>query len=137
MESVLTWQDAKAQTQAMELEIAGLIPKAKVVKVGQKEIGTLFNCSDARHNWNGSTTVTLTKGTDPEPLVKGVETHYRASGFNVETDFDVVGDYRVQLRSPDTAESYIIVKDDPDTIRIASGSACFTLPEGVSSRGEF
>jgi hypothetical protein len=137
VENALTWQEAKARTQAMELEVARLIPDGKVVKIDQGETGILLSCSETQHNWNGATTVTLSKGTEPEPLVKAIEAHYQDSRFTIETDLDIVGDYRVQLRSPDTAESYIIVKDDPGTIRTASGSACFTLPEGEYPGGDF
>ena len=138
VENELTRQKAKAQTQAMELEIAKLIPEDKVVKIDQGKTGTLFSCSETQHRWKGSNTITLTEGTEPEPLVKEIEAHYQDSGFDIETDIDSAGDYRVQLRSPNTAENYIISAGwDPDTIRIASGSACFKLPEGVYPGGDF
>jgi hypothetical protein len=137
VENALTWQKAKARTQAMELEIAKLIPEDKVVKIDQWKTGILLSCSETQHDWNGATTVTLSKGTEPEPLVKAIEAHYQDSRFTLETDVDIVGDYRVQLRSPDAAENYIIVKDDPGTISIDSGSACFTLPEGEYPGGDF
>ena len=137
VETELTWQTAKAQAQAMELEIAKLIPEDKVVKIDQGKTGTLFSCSETQHNWHGATTVTLSKGTEPEPLVKAIEAQYQDSRFTIETDLSITGNYRVQLRSPDTAASYIIVRDDPNAIRIASGSACFTLPEGVYPGGDF
>ncbi|MBV1778455.1 hypothetical protein KRR55_04905 [Paeniglutamicibacter sp. ABSL32-1] len=137
MENELTWQKAKARAQAMEMEIAKLIPEDKVVKIDQGKTGTLFSCSETLHNWNGATTVSLSKGTEPESLVKAIEAHYQDSRFTIETDVDIVGDYRVQLRSPDTAENYIIVKDGQGTISIDSGSACFTLPEGEYPGGDF
>lgn len=138
VETELKWQKAKAQTQAMELEIAKLIPEDKVMKIDQGKTGTLFSCSVTQHNWNGATTVTLSKGTEAEPLVKAIEAHHGDSRFNTEADHNSVGAYRVQLRSPDTAESYLISAGwDPHTIRIASGSACFTLPEGEYPRGDF
>lgn len=133
----LTWQEAKAQTQDLELEIARLIPEDKVVKIDQGKTGTLFSCSETQHNWNGATTVTLSKGTEPEALVKAIEAQYQDSRFTIETDLSITGNYRVQLRSPHTAASYIIVRDDPNAIRIASGSACFTLPGGVYPGGDF
>lgn len=137
-ESELTWQKAKARTLATQLEIARLIPEDKVVKIHNKKTGTLFACGEAQHNWLGSATVTLTEGTEPEPLVKEIEAHYKDSGFDIETDIDSAGDYQVQLGSPGTAENYIISAGwDPDTIRIASGSDCFTLPDGVYPGGDF
>lgn len=105
VESELTWQDAKAKAQAMELEIAGLIPEGRVAKIEQRETGLLFSCSGNRHNWSGSINVTLTKGTEEEAILKAIEAHYRDGPFAIKTDLDIVGDYRVQLRSRDSAES--------------------------------
>jgi hypothetical protein len=34
-------------------------------------------------------------------------------------------------------ENYIFSEGEPHTIRIASGSVCFTLPEGVYPGGRF
>lgn len=137
VESEFTWQEAKARTLSMQLEIARLIPENKVVKINDKKTGTLLGCSKTHHNWNGSTTVTLAVGVEEESIVKAIEAHYKDSRFIIKTGPDIVGDYRVQLRSPDTSENYIIVKDGPGEVRIASGSACFTLPEGVYPGGDF
>ncbi|MFL4475201.1 hypothetical protein ACIPVK_14480 [Paeniglutamicibacter sp. MACA_103] len=84
VESELTWQEAKAQSQAMELEIAKLIPEEKVVKIEQKANGILFECGEAQHRWKGSTAVTLSAGTDPEPLVKAIEANFQDSRFNIK-----------------------------------------------------
>lgn len=105
VERELTWQDAKAKAQAMELEIAGLISEDKVAKIEQRETGLLFSCSETQHNWSGSTNVTLTEGTEEGPLLKAIEAHYQDSPFAIKSDRDIVGDYRVQLRSRDSAES--------------------------------
>ena len=137
VESELTWQEAKAKAQAMELEIADLIPEDKVAKIEQRETGLLFSCSEARHHWSGSTNVILTEGSEEEPLLKAIEAHYQDGPFTIKSDLDIVGDYRVQLRSRDAAESYIFGIFEPGTIHIASGSACFTLPEGVDPGDDF
>ncbi|MCC9204914.1 hypothetical protein [Arthrobacter sp. zg-Y769] len=136
----LTWQEAKVRTQAMELEIANSLPEGKVAKVDQLPTGVLLDCSDTLVNWHGATTVTLTEGTEPEPLVRELEAKYRDSRFNIKTrDPAPAGHYEVQLRSPDTAEIYFIgAGRDPHTIRIASGSECFTwVDEGKYKRGKF
>jgi hypothetical protein len=138
VESELTWQDAKSKAQAMELEIAGLIPEDKVAKIEQPETGLLFSCSETQHNWTGSTIVALSNGTEGEPLVKAIEEHYQDSRYDLKTRLDIAGEYEVQLRSPDSAESYLVSGGwDPNAIRISSGSACFTLPDGVHPRGDF
>jgi hypothetical protein len=134
----LTWQAAKAHSQAIELEIAELIPKDKVVKIEQDETGTLLSCSETEHNWNGTSMVTLAKDAEEEPLVKAIEAHYQNSQFAVETDINISGNYRVQLFHPDSAENYLISAGwDTDTIRISSGSSCFALPEDVYPGGDF
>ena len=135
----LTWQDAKARTQAMELEIANSLPQDSVAKVDQLPTGVLIDCSDSSVNWHGASTVILSAGTEPEPLVREVEAKYRDSRFDIKVrDPAPAGHYEVQLRSPDTAEIYIIKRGvEPSTIRIASGSDCFSWPEGESIRGEY
>ena len=102
--SKLTWQEAKAATQATELEIAALIPKEVVVKVDQMKDGTLFSCDAEQHTWYGATTVTLKDGVDAESVVRALEASYAGSRFQVSTDRHVFGLYRVELASSDTDE---------------------------------
>lgn len=139
MATKLTWQDAKARTQATELEIAESLPEDKVAAVEQMPEGVLIDCSDSSVNWHGATTVTLSNGTEPEPLVRELEEKYRDSRFDIKVrDPAPAGHYEVQLRSPDTAEIYIIKRGvEPGTIRIASGSECFSWPEGEYKGGKF
>ena len=61
-ETGVTWEEAKADAQAMELEIAAMIPADQVVSVVQKPTGVLLSCDQTQHNWNGSSSVTLTPG---------------------------------------------------------------------------
>ncbi|MET4097405.1 hypothetical protein [Arthrobacter sp. UYCu712] len=138
MKAELTWQEAKAKAQAMELEIAALIPKGTVTSIDQKKTGVLLSCNKTQHNWNGSTTVTVAEGTKIEPIVKDIEAHYRANGTTVSADRNVNDNYRIQIDPYAPGESYIVSEGfAPNEIRIASGSACFTLPEGVYPGGDF
>lgn len=70
MKAELTWQEAKAQAQAMELEIAALIPKDAVISIDQKKKCMLLSCNKAQHKWKGSTTITVADGTKIESIVK-------------------------------------------------------------------
>lgn len=136
--SELTWEDAKAATQEMELEIADLIPEDLVVSIDQRPTGMMLSCDKTRHHWAGATTVTLVPGTDIESLVKDIEAHYRADDIEISVDLSVTGNYRIQILPPPEGENYIVVADgEPDRLRIASGSACFTLPEGIYPGGDF
>ena len=138
MKAELTWQEAKAHTQAMELEIAALIPKDAVVSIDQKRKGVLLSCTKTQHNWNASTTVTVAEGTKIEPIVKDIEAHYTSRGLNVSADTDVDEKLLIQIDPPAPGESYLVgggVK--PNEIWIDSGSPCFTLPEGIYPGGDF
>ncbi len=136
----LTWQEAKARTQAMEMEIADSLPEGTVATVDQLPTGLLMDCDDTSVNWHGATTVALVAGTDPDGVVRELVSKYRDSRFIIHIrDPAPAGHYELQLRSPDTAEIYIIGGGiGPDTIRIASGSECFTwVDDGQYKRGEF
>lgn len=138
MKAELTWQEAKAQAQAMEMEIAALIPKDAVIAIDQKKKGVLLSCDKTQHNWNASTTVVVAEGTEIEPIVRDIEARYRANGANVSVDRNVNDSYRIQIDLPAPGENYIVSEGlASNEIRIASGSACFTLPEGADPGGEF
>ncbi|MET4097406.1 hypothetical protein [Arthrobacter sp. UYCu712] len=139
MNAELTWQEAKAPAQAMEVEIAALIPKDAVVSIDQKKTGVLFSCSKAQHRWKGSTTVTVVEGTKIEPILKDIETHYQSGPFEVGNRLDIRGSYEVQISPHNTSdENYIFAEGlAPNEIRIDSGSECFTLPEGIYPGGDF
>lgn len=137
-ESSVTWEEAKTDAQAIEMEIASLIPAEAVADIVQKPEGTLLSCDETQHNWNGSTTVTLTPSSNAERIVKDLETRLEDDDrFESRNWIDPTGAYNVQLMSPSTAANFIFGEDEPHTIRIASGSVCFTLPEGVYPGGKF
>jgi uncharacterized protein YciI len=138
MVSEMSLEEAKAQAQAMELEIAGLVPVGVVVSVDQMAKGTLFSCSETEWTWYGATTVTVVEGTEIEPIVRSIQAHYEGSRFDLRTRQNISDHFEVQLMSPETAENYIVAEGfEPTEIRIASGSVCFTLPEGTWPGGEF
>lgn len=138
MNGELTWQEAKAKAQAMESEIAALIPKDTVVSIDQKTKGVLLSCNKTQHKWKGSTTITVADGTKIESIVKDIEAHYRANGLKVSVDMDIDEKLLVQIDPPAPGENYLVgggVK--PNEIWIDSGSPCFKLPEGIYPGGDF
>jgi hypothetical protein len=136
--SGVSLEEAKAQAQAMESEIAGLVPAGVVVSVDQMPKGTLFSCSETEWTWYGATTVTVVEGTEIEPIVRSIQAHYEGSRFDLRTRQDIADHFEVQLMSPETAENYLVGEGSkPNEIRIDSGSVCFTLPEGIWPGGEF
>ncbi|MFJ6453493.1 hypothetical protein [Paenarthrobacter sp. NPDC091669] len=138
MNGELTWQEAKAKAQAMELEIAALIPKDAAVSIDQKMKGVLLSCTKTQHNWNGFTTITVAEGTKIEQIVRAIEAHYQAKGTKVSADSNPNEDYRIQIDPPAPGENYIVSEGlAPNQIDIDSGSPCFTLPEGIYPGGDF
>lgn len=134
----LRWQDAKAAAQRMELEIAALIPDGNVIRVDQSPTGTLFSCTNGQHHWNGWTEVTVESGTQIESIVRSIGKQYNESDFQVRSRRGSTGVYKVQLISQREGESYLIAEGfNPNQIRIASASECFTLPDGVYPGGKF
>lgn len=131
----LTWKLAKTATQARELEVAAAIPAEWASEVTQSPDGMLLSCGDGEYTWNGATSVTLVAGADPESAVQAVEAHYQGQPFEVRTRKNIVNKYEVQLIAADSGENYIIAEGQPGTIRIASGSPCFALPEGTYPGG--
>ncbi|MBO9626199.1 MAG: hypothetical protein J7484_07475 [Microbacterium sp.] len=133
----LTWEDAKSDAQAMERELAALIPPDVVVSIRQKPTGTLFSCDGVGYRWLGSTTVTVISGTTIESIVRDIEAQYQHSRFTTSTRMTLAGFFELDLRSPATTESYLIGENVEGSIWIDSSSACFTLPEGVYPGGDF
>ena len=138
MKAELTWQEAKAHAQAIQLEIVALIPKNAVISIDQKKKGVLLSCDKTQHNWKGFTTITVAEGTEIEPIVRAIEAHYRAKGTKVSADRNLNEDYRIQIDPPAPGENYIVSEGlAPNQIDIDSGSPCFTLPEGIYPGGDF
>lgn len=136
--SGLTWEDAKASTQAMENGIVARIPADQISAVDQMSTGILFSCSNDRHVWKGGTTVTLVPGVDAEDVVRSLEASFADDRFAIRTRQDVNWNYEVQLIARDGEENYLFSRDKSgDTLSIDSTSACFTLPAGVYPGGDF
>lgn len=139
--SMMTWEDAKAATQAKEREIAALVPSEDVVGIDQNEKGGLFTCDETQHRWKGITTVRLVPGADAEAITKSMEeqvdTLFPEGDFEVTNRRGITDKYVATVESPTTGEGYLFGEGQPDTIVIDSYSVCFTLPEGTYPGGDF
>lgn len=133
----LTWEEAKASSQKMELAIASVIPTSDVVGVAQQPQGTLLSCDKGGHLWAGRTEVKLTPGTDIDTILREIQKHYSNFQFKELADKDIKGQLRLQLVAADGVANYLISHGEPDTVEIDSGSKCFVLPEGTYPGGDF
>lgn len=138
----MTWEEAKASTQAMELKIAALVSKPEVVSIVQNEKGGLFSCDETRHTWKGITTVALAPGADLPVVLKSMESQLaelleERGDFAVTKRVDFFGDYAIAAESTSSAEAYLLAQEKDGAIVIDSWSECFTLPEGTYPGGSF
>lgn len=134
----MTLDEAKAEAQAMELEIASMIPAESVHSVDQKPKGVLLSCETTQYSWNGSTTVTLTPEADAEDVVKDLEASFASDDRFESTNWiGPTGKFRVQLISVETAANYILGEGEAGTIVIDSGSRCFTVAKDFYPGGTF
>jgi hypothetical protein len=138
-ENGLTWQEAKRQTQATELEIASMIPEDQVVSLEQPTKGILLSCDSDRHQWAGFTRVALIAGADVDGIVRVLADAFRDRGeYTVKSYTDITDRDKFQLIAQNREETYIVGPGiDRGNIEIDSGSACFTLPEDVYPGGDF
>ncbi len=122
---------AKAQSLAVEKQVAGDIPAADVASVDQLTSSlTLFDCPGG-FRWPGRTTVTLASGVDPEQVIASLGPQWSGKkGWTVTRDTTPDGLPRVQLVNADGAEFLISIEDHKTTIQVESRSACFALPGG-------
>ncbi|MEZ3162245.1 hypothetical protein AB1K54_17160 [Microbacterium sp. BWT-B31] len=139
MDDTATWQDAKAATQSMELEIARVVPADSIESTDQAETGTLLGCSGGRHQWTGQTVVHLVPGTDAEALVEKVIARFEGrDGFTAAPYTTLDGATVAEIVSSDGEEHYFAGPSaKPDQFEILSASHCFTLPEDVYPGGDF
>ncbi|WP_087013043.1 hypothetical protein [Leucobacter sp. 7(1)] len=134
-ESGARWSEVKERTQTQELDIAASLPEAWVSEIEQVPDGFLLDCSSTEMTWNGLTKVGLSAGVDPTDAVHHLESRFAGTAFTIGTRLNVVGQYELQLVAQDGVENYIIAEGEPGTLRIASGSPCFVLPEDTYPGG--
>ncbi|MFT3797002.1 hypothetical protein [Microbacterium sp.] len=134
----VTIMEAKAMTQAVELEVARRVPAELVASIDQSPTGSLLSCEGERnYNWAGGITVYLTEGADLDAAIQGF-TDANADGWTIERETSAAGNPRFAIRSPDgvfiLADAYA---DHPVSLEASSFSPCFHLPDDESPLGRF
>ncbi|MCL2794312.1 MAG: hypothetical protein FWD85_03280 [Microbacteriaceae bacterium] len=125
----LTWQAAKASTQATELAIARQIDASEVANISQQKTGTLLSCSDSTWQWTGDTTVTMKTPSDPKFVLDDLEKHWSGQdGFNAKLTTSQSDGRSELLIGRGATETYIVAPtNDHSGFDISSFSDCFKL----------
>ena len=134
----VTWQVAKEETQATALEIARLIPAARVALVEQNPQGVLLSCDPERHQWTGLLTVTLTEDAHVPDVVAYLADQFRSSDEYTLDEYSTGEKTKFQLKTPGREENYIVGPGIREgQLEISAASVCFTLPDDVYPGGKF
>ncbi|NYF16142.1 hypothetical protein HDC37_000956 [Microbacterium sp. AK009] len=133
VDSDLTVEQAKADTQRFELEVAEAVPADIVDRIEQLETGSLLRCGpDQQFSWSGSTRVYLTvQPTDERQFMEDIAAALDDSEFLLDGDRPIT-----EARGPE-GQSVIMSLRDDGYVNINSGSACFILPEDADPLGDY
>lgn len=132
--SDLTVEQAKADTQRFELEVAELVPAEITDRVEQLETGTLLRCGpDQEYGWTGNTAVYLSAPpADDAELLQSIADSLDEAEIDTES-----GAPRLIARGPEGQNVIVGVWEDGAYVNIASSSACFILPEDADPLGDY
>lgn len=136
----LTWQRAKADTQATETEIAKSIDPSAVASITQTPKGTLLRCDANTWQWTGHTKIALKTPTSPESYLATIKSSWAPDhGFESRMIPDAIGGQANALQlHRGTAEGYTISGTAGNAgLQIDSFSPCFTVPDDVYPGGSF
>ncbi len=137
--STLTIQQAKDHTQAVENEIAALIPPEYVAGVRQAETGGLLECGRGGYTWYGHTYVEIQGEPDFEAIRASIQSEMkRKNGYHAlllpATRYALAG---AEIRGPFHSEYLASARRDGTEFRIMSFSPCFGLPDGTWTGGNY
>lgn len=138
MNEDLTVEDAKQDTQRVEIEIAESLPAEYVAEVEQRDKGVLLTCSsDGGEQWTGFTRIALRNDPDPATLIQAVSTHFADSDqFSTELREDS-SDQLLNVAGPGGALWIVRARASGNEVLISSSSPCFRLPQEMDRRGDY
>ena len=128
----LTIDQAKSQTQEVEMRIIELTPATYVADVRQQPEGVLLACSPTSVTWAGGATLTVQSDPDFTKILTDIQTAFNADpAYTTIMDTDYHGDPVLTIH--DTAGSQWIVRPMKRgaTLDISSSSPCFATPDGM------
>ncbi len=127
----LTPQQARAHVLTAAAQIIASLPVEVVLHVEHHD-DDLCHGDRGLHAWRTFTTVTLTPGTDAEPLVRMREQAFRERGdVDVTARRDEAGAWEFRVRSMSDTSGCIVGEGAPGTIWIDSWSPSFSGSDGI------
>ncbi len=118
----LTVEQAKADTQRLETQVAEAFPVDLVDHVEQMENGTLLRCGDGVWRWSGWTRVYLTEPSLSDQVLRDIAVQFDDSEFAV-----VDGEPEAYIYGPEGQRVMVSHDEAGRFASIVSGSACFKL----------
>lgn len=132
MNQDLTVDQAKAETQALEISVADALPAGEVLSTEQKPDGVLLSCSETTYQWTGRTTFQLDGTRDRGDVLRDVGADFSdTNGFSAELREGSTTPLMV-VSGPDGL-SFVADVDDSAVLTVSSASRCFELREDETS----
>lgn len=133
VEDPVTVEDAKAATQQFETEVAATINDEIVDRTEQDETGVLLPCNEENtYQWTGNTRVFLTGPTDEEAMLQQVAERFESGTYSTDS-----GRPETIIFGPGGEAAVVSYREKAVAINIASGSACFRLPDDADPTAEY
>lgn len=127
----LTVDQAKAETQALEISVADALPPGEVLSTEQKPDGVLLSCSETTYQWTGRTTFQLDGSRSEHDVLDAVATGFTSQeGFRSTVDDN--GERERILVSGPEGLAFVARVSDADELHVASASRCFLLRDDES-----
>ncbi len=128
----LTIDEAKSQTQAIEKQIIDLVPAESTAEVVQQPRGVLLACDDASVTWAGGAVITVQNSPDFTAMLQEIQEAFN-SDENYATTLEAANSDEpvLTIRSGDHGLWIVGPMREGEVLDITSSSPCFPTPEGM------
>ncbi|MBZ4485936.1 hypothetical protein LQ938_09855 [Microbacterium sp. cx-55] len=133
VDEALSVVDAKQTTQAMELELAALVPQDAIASIDQNDVGVFLGCGpDRAVQWAGHTMVFLQGEVDTAAIVDYAVAKYASNDpYTAVLETAVDGSPSAHVLGPHGSGWLMTPSTDLTQIEILSFSPCFRLPDDI------
>lgn len=132
VETKLTIDVAKSDTQGVESRIITRLPADMVASVEQQDQGVLLACDADSVNWAGGAIVTVQGSPDFATVLSEVKSEFDSDEkYRATLTTDSFDEPLLEVESAAGARWLVGPMSDGTVLDISSFSPCFTTPEGM------